>query len=103
VPLKLRQTVKYCQHQPSVGRCGIGPRITEGFERSASFGDLSKRVEQIASASCQSIELADNQIALVLQWFVQMQVTATNVLDILIKAAATCNSARSWLIIEAVT
>jgi hypothetical protein len=49
MPLKLCKPAKHRQHQPSVWRCSIAPRITERLERCAKLRDLDQGVEQIAS------------------------------------------------------
>jgi hypothetical protein len=48
---ELRKPAQDCQHQSTMWRCRIRPRIAEGFECCASFADCIECVEQIARAA----------------------------------------------------
>ena len=46
--LELRQPTKYSQHQPAVGRGGVGQRIAQRSKSRTGFGNGVESVEQIA-------------------------------------------------------
>jgi hypothetical protein len=60
-PFKLSQSAQYGQHQSTVRCCRVGPRIPQGFEPGAFFGNRPQQIEQIARRPRQSIESGDNE------------------------------------------
>lgn len=56
LPLELRQPAQHGQHQPPVGRGGIGPYVGEGPEARPSVGNGFERVEKVERRAGQPVE-----------------------------------------------
>jgi hypothetical protein len=55
-PLELRQSCQYGEHEASMGRRRVGPRIPQGAEASPPLRYGRKRVQEVTRGSRQSIE-----------------------------------------------